>query len=163
MTEQQETDTMEVLKAKAKELGVKGIHLFKSEDALQAKIDEMGTVVKEVTDVTPPQPKRKKAPSMPVHVVGRDERAELVARLEREDPSCKYIFEKGTITDRELAAKGFERTTHTLGNDIVVRTDKDSFTEFFNAKRQAQANSMKSIDTAGTKIKSFTEAPKQGV
>ena len=33
---------LEELKARAKELGIKSVHLYKSEEKLQAKIDELG-------------------------------------------------------------------------------------------------------------------------
>ena len=171
MTSQENSNgKMDELKAEAKGLGIKSPHFFKTEEALQAKIDvakaELAKetveepVVQEQKVVT--EPKRKKAPKMQVTNLGRDGRTELIARLEREDPECKYAFDKGSVTDDELAAKGFERTTYSLGNDIVIRTDKEAFTEYHSVKRQAQTDLMKAIDTEGKSIGSVTETQKKG-
>ena len=66
-----------------------------------------------------------------------DDRAELVARLEAEDPDAKYIFQRGDISNEELAGKGLERTEHTLRNDVLCRTDKEVY------------NEVKALDRAG--------------
>lgn len=167
MTSQIDNENMTKLKAEAKELGVKGIHFFKTEESLQAKVDSMKEPVIE-QKVTEPEvvvnatPARKKAPKMSVSSISRDDREELIKELKRDDPDCEYLFEKGTVTDAELKAKGMERTGHSIRNDIVVRTDKEAFKQYYDAKRGAQERLMKSVDTDGTRIKSFTENRKSG-
>jgi len=158
---------MATLIAKAKEAGVKGAHLYKTEAKLEAAIAKAGKpvepkIVSIAEAVEPSVQPRKKAPKMNASNINRDDREELISRLEREDPDCKYCFEKADISDAKLAAKGFERTGHSVRNDIVVRTDKKSFAEYYNTKRDAQTRLMKSVDTDGTRIKSYTEAPKTG-
>jgi hypothetical protein len=139
---------MEELKTKAKSLGIKGVHLYKKEDALQAKIDEVesGSVVTEEKPVEVVEPKRKPAPKMTVANIMRDDRTLLVERLEAEDPDSKYIFQNSDITDAELAAKGLERTEHSLKNDILCRTDRQSYDEVQALKREAQYEAMQRID-----------------
>ena len=59
-----QTETLEGLKLKAKALKIKGAHLCKTVDSLQAKIDEVSgaVMVAEPVEV----PKRKRAPRMSV-------------------------------------------------------------------------------------------------
>jgi len=150
-----QTTKMEELKAEAKALGIKGAHFFKSEESLQDKIDSVKTVEPVVE-----QPKRKPAPKMSVAGILTDDRAALVERLEKEDPDCKYIFQSGDISDRELAAKGLERTEYSLKNDILCRTDRESYIKVQDAKRQAQYDSMQRIDGGKGIIDNHTETPK---
>ena len=161
-----QTVTLEELKAKAKTLKIKGAHLFKDVDSLQAKIDEVESKVEaeveaivEVAEVV--APKRKKAPKMSVGGILSDDRAELVARLEAEDPDATYIFQRGDISDRELAGKGLERTEHTLRNDVLCRTDRETYNEVQAKKREAQYNSMQRIDGGQGIIDNFTEVAKK--
>ena len=167
MTSQIDNESMTELKAEAKKLGVKGVHLFKTEESLQAKVDSMKEPVIE-QKVAEPEPvtniaaTRKTAPKMSVSSISRDDREELIKELKKGDPNCEYLFEKGTITDVELKAKGLERKNHSIRNDIVVRTDKEAFKQYYDAKRGAQERLMKSVDTDGTRIKSFTENRKSG-
>lgn len=172
MTSQKEekTDERVALEAVAKELGVKSVHMFKKEGSLEAAIAkkqaeivasepklEVEALTEEVAEavakevVATPSPKRKAPPRMNVAGIGRDDRSALIERLEREDPECKYIFQSGTITQRELTAKGLEKTDYSLKNDIVCRTMKDSFVEMQKVTNEAAYEAMQRID-GGTGI-----------
>jgi hypothetical protein len=152
------TDGRIELESVARGLGVKGC-LPKSDDTLKTKIAEAQitegspvevqaeAVVVEVPVVT----KRKPAPRMNVSGIYKDDRTAIIAKLEGEDPESKYIMQSGTITDRELAAKGFERTEFTVKNDIVCRTNKESYEEHRKMKNEAQYEAMQRID-GGTGI-----------
>ena len=147
--------TMDELKKEAKELGVKGYGLIKDRKLLLDKIEK--AKAGKLAD----SGGRKKAPSMKVENILQDDRAALVKQLEKEDPECKYIFQSGAITDRELAAKGLERTGHQVRNDILCRTTKESYDEVQKAKRDFQFESMQNIDGGKGIIDSKDETPKK--
>ena len=172
MTSQTKTDKRIALEKEAKALDIKG--RFPAQDTgLQAKIDKANEIksklvvgasnveeseiadvvaqVEEVVQETVQAPKRKKAPRMTVAGINTDSRTEAVARLEREDPDCKYIFQNSSISDKDLAAKGLERTGESVKNDILCRTMKDSYEDVLNAKNEGQFESMQRID-GGTGI-----------
>lgn len=173
MTSQKEnkTEKRKELEKLAKEVGVKGIHLFKTEEALEAKIAEKQAeavasepklevesvtegLVEEVAQETVAEkvaPKRKKPPRLNVAGIGRDDRAALVARLEQEDPECKYIFQSSNITQRELTAKGLEKTEYSLKNDVLCRTLRDSYEEMLQLRNEGSYEAMGRID-GGTGI-----------
>jgi len=163
MTSQTENTIDEALKAEAKELGVKGIHFFKTQESLQAKVDSMKVAepVVEAKVAEAVKSTRAKAPSMSVHNINNDDRADLVARMEAEDPECKYVFQAGTVMDRELKAKGLERTGHEIRNDILCRTTLESYDAVQQAKRDAQFESMQRIDGGQGIIDSFTEVARK--
>jgi hypothetical protein len=152
------TDERKALEKQARDAGVKGF-LPKDDEVLKAKIaDLVGEVeqkkeVKTVNEevIAEVKPERKKAPRMNVAGIGRDDRTEMITKLERADPECKYVFQSSTITKDELAAKGLERTGYSVKNDIVCRTMKDSFEDYQQKKNEAQYEAMQRID-GGTGI-----------
>jgi hypothetical protein len=170
MASLEKTEERIALEKEAKDLGIKG-RLPVQDAGLIAKIEiakeklaeEVEEVEEPVTEVEvedveeavvveeKPAPIRKKAPRMSVAGVNTDSRTEAITRLEREDPECKYIFQNSSISDKQLAAKGFERTGETVKNDIICRTMKDSYEEVLNAKNEGQFESMQRID-GGTGI-----------
>jgi predicted ATPase with chaperone activity len=181
MTSQTKTDKRIALEREAKELDIKG-RLPTQDAALEAKIktanliksklvvgasnveeSEIEEVVAQVgkepvhESVQVETPKRKKAPRMTVAGINTDSRTEAVERLEREDPDCKYIFQNSSISDKDLAAKGLERTGESVKNDILCRTMKDSYEEVLAAKNEGQFESMQRID-GGTGIVGNHEA-----
>lgn len=154
----EKTEERVKLETQAKELGMKGIHFCKTEESLRvaiakkqagseepevqdAKVDQEDEVVAEVKKM-----KRKTAPSMSVANINNDDRTALVERMEREDPDCKYIFQSGNATPRELAAKGLERTELSVKNDVLCRTMRDSYDGYISDKNQAQHEAMQRID-----------------
>lgn len=163
MTSTNEMTEIEVLKAKAKELGISGWQTFKDPVKLQARIDEVG----EVGTV------RKSPPKMSVSRRGRN-REETIALLEREDPQSKYLTKSASTSHEELLANGFEvmkkpnGETMFLGNDIICRTDKESYYECQNADTEDSLKAMRSIDKdlevgrGGKRIQALKERPKQG-
>jgi len=166
MTSQDGADRMEELLKEAKELKIKGAHFCKSEESLQKKIDEAkGTVVavEEQPKERPvaPKAKRKPAPKMSVANVGIDARAALLNKLEAEDPECKYLFQPFGTTAEALAAKSMERTSYTLGNEIVCRTDREAYYAVVEAKNEMQRRGMDAIDPNGQQIKSLTSRAKE--
>lgn len=139
----------------ARGLGIKGC-LPKSDDALETKIAEaQGTeaVVVERAEPVVAQKgiERKTAPRMNVANVGRDDRTAMIEKLEREDPECKYVMQAGTVSNRELAAKGLERTEFSVKNDVVCRTLREGFSEYVEQKNKASYEAMQRID-GGTGI-----------
>jgi hypothetical protein len=165
-------EEMDALKAEARELKIKGYGLIKDPDKLRAKIEEAKTM--EVTTEVE-TPKRKKAPKMQVASVGENTRAKLIAQLEKEDPECKYIFQAAGLSQSEALAKGLEIVTKDNGeimyhgNDIVCRTDKQSYIDWQNDRTKHSLKAMKSIDKdlstegGGRKIQSVSESPKNPV
>jgi hypothetical protein len=158
------TTKMEELATKAKALKMNGVHLFKSEESLEAKINEVESAKKLKEEarakrklLIPEDPTRKKAPMMTIDGIDNDARKELIDRLEKEDPECKYVFRHATITDDELRAQGYERTGQVLKNDIVCRTQRIGWENVVEAKREAQYKSMQSIDGGEGNIDSFEE------
>lgn len=169
MTSQVETN-IEELKAEAKSLGVKGWQLMKDPEKLQAKIDEAKAV-----EVAEAAPKRKAPPKMQVSFTGENKRRTLIERLEREDPTCKYLTKSNSFSPAEAKAKGFEIVRKEngdimyCGDDIVVRTEKDSYYEWQRKRGEHATNAMKAIDPlldtegGGKKVQSLQERPKQGI
>jgi hypothetical protein len=156
MTSQKTEKTEERLELEsvARGLGVKGF-LPKDDEVLKAKIAEaQGTeavVVEKVEPVVAKEVKRSTAPRMNVSNIGRDDRTAMIDKLEREDPSCKYVMQAGTATNRELAAKGLERTEFSVKNDVVCRTQKEGYAEYVEQKNEASYEAMQRID-GGTGI-----------
>ena len=152
------TEKMEELTIKAKALKIQGVHLFGTEETLEAKINEVESAMEEAAATAVPEtPARKQAPLMTVDGIDNDARRELIGRLEKEDPECKYVFRSATVTDDELRAQGYERTGHVLKNDIVCRTQRIGWEAVIEAKRKAQYDSMQSIDGGKGSIDSFEE------
>lgn len=157
----EKTDERVELEAQAKELGMKGIHFFKTEESLKTAIakkqaenvteptEEVPVVETKLEDeikVEVEKIKRKTAPRMSVANINNDDRTALIERMEREDPDSKYLFQSSTATPRELAAKGLERTDLSVKNDILCRTLKQGYEEYISDKNEAQHESMQRID-----------------
>jgi hypothetical protein len=174
MTSQTKSDERIELEKEAKSIGIKGrlpfqnadlvakIAIAKSKLAEEVEVMEMVEAENEVPEiveepVTAVKPLRKKAPSMSVSAVNNDARTKAVERLEREDPECKYIFQNSSISDKDLAAKGLERTGESVKNDIICRTTKESYEGVLSAKNEGQFESMQRID-GGTGIVGNHEA-----
>ena len=165
MTSTENMAEIDVLKAKAKELGISGWQTFKDPVKLQAKID----------DATAGGNVLKKAPKMTVAGIGEDTRATTIADLERKDPDSKYITQSASKSHSEIAAKNLEIMRKPngdimyLGNDIICRTDRESYYDWQNGRTEHSLKSMRAIDkdlsseTGGKRIQSLTERPKQGV
>ena len=184
MTSQKEkTDERKALEKLAKDVGVKSIHLFSKEGSLEAKVAEkqaeaiasepkleVEKVTEEVAEevaqeevVAKASPKRKLPPRMNVAGIGRDDRAALIERLEREDPECKYIFQSSNITQRELTAKGLEKTDYSLKNDVVCRTMRDSYEEMLEVRNNGSYEAMGRIDGGTGIVGKFDANPKSPI
>jgi hypothetical protein len=164
MTSTEETAGMDALKAEAKELGVTGWQAMKDPTKLQAKIDTAKAS----------GPVRKKAPKMVVASVGENSRTKTLANLEKGDPDSKYITQSASKTHEEIAAKGLEVMKKPngevmyVGNDIVCRTERESYNEWQNQRTNHSLKAMQSIDKdlevgrGGKRIQALTERTKQG-
>lgn len=172
-SQEDKTEERVALEEQAKALGVKSIHLYKRDESLEGaiakkqaeteEVDEGQEVVSsgmedEIKVEIEKSKKRKKAPSMSVANISNDDRTDLVTRMEREDPDCKYIFQSGNATDRELLAKGLERTGLSVKNDVLCRTMRDSYDGYISDKNQAQHESMQRIDPTSDGIVGSHEA-----
>jgi hypothetical protein len=179
-SQKEKTDERKALEKLAKDVGVKGIHLFSKEGSLEGAIAkkqaeavasepklEVEAVVEEVAEEVAEKvveakasPKRKAPPRMNVAGIGRDDRAEMIERLDREDPECMHSFQNSNITARELAAKGFEKTEYSVRNDIVCRTERASFEKWQQEKIDSQYEDMQAIDGGTGQVDALTEMAK---
>jgi len=169
MTKQEQIDNAELVE-QAKALKTPSWHLksvSRVAEEVEKELKERDSkpepeVVEPVEVKAPAEQKRKRAPKMSVSSINEDSRAQLLRKLNAEDPECHYKFETAGISDEKLLAKGFERTGYSLKNDIVVRTDRESYLANKAARGAHQQRLMESIDTDGDKIQSLTESPKMG-
>lgn len=163
-TIQDEVTNIETLKAEAKELGVTGWQAMKDPEKLKAKIEDAKAGAS-----------RSVAPKMVVTTSGGNDRNSVLSKLEKENPGVKYLTQSSKLTPAEAAAKGFEIVRKDngdilyCGNDIIVRTDKQSYNEWQQARNDNSLQAMKSIDKdlsnegGGRKIQAVTERAKKGV
>lgn len=163
MTSQTEV-SMDELKAEAKALNIGGWQACKDPEKLKKKI----------ADAKSGTSTRKKAPKLRVASSSGNARNDMIAKLEREDPDCKYMTQGAGLTSAEADAKGVEIVKKEngdilyCGEDIVCRTDKQSYHDWQNDRNRTALKSMKSIDpdletkSGGKKIQSVTEQPKVG-
>jgi hypothetical protein len=158
MTSQMEKADREALEAKAKTLGVKNPKLY-GDEKLQATVTELEEKAVEAVAEEKAQ-ERKVAPKMVITSSTENNREKRIAELERENPGYKYIFKKAGTTDEQLRAIGLESTGEFLKNDMICRTDKESFVAWQDAKKKDQRRMMDSIDSIGTKVKSHTAKAK---
>lgn len=162
----QEENNVEALRAEAKELGVKSWHVLGEERLILevAKVKGGSSEPAEAPEqeVKPKvTEKRSKAPRMNVSNIQRDDRTAMIERLDAEEPDCKHILQAGSVTDRELAAKGLERTEYSVKNDVVCRTMKDSYEEWQQAKIDANYDAMQAIDGGTGQVEALTEIVKK--
>lgn len=150
MTSQEDKTEKDVLVAQAKELGIKSPHTCGVEK-LKEKIAEAQAN---------PVVERKVAPKMVVTGKKEDSRTKRINELEAENPGIKYLTKKAGTTAAQLKAAGLESTGEYLKNDLICRTDKDSYNEWIDARNSAARRTMDSIDTEGTKIKSHSAQAK---
>jgi hypothetical protein len=158
----QETD-MDTLKAEAKALKVPGWQLMKDPEKLAQKIEDAKK-----------SGGRKKAPKLRVTTSGESSRNKLIERLEKEDPDSKYMTQNSSLTQAQAQAKGLEICKEPngdliyCGEDIVCRTDKDSYYEWQNKRNADATRAMKSIDKdlstekGGKHIQSLSQRAKTG-
>ena len=154
------------LNDKAKKLGIKCPHTCGLDTLLKKIADaealaESTETMETATEPVKVEPVRSTAPSMKVENILVDDRTLLMQRLEAEDPECKYIFQSGSITDRELKEKGLERTDNTLRGDVLCRTQKDSYYAVKAARQKADHEAMERIDGGKGIVGSFQQDPKQ--
>lgn len=161
MTSQEE---MDALKAEAKELKVAGWQLCKDPEKLKQKI----------ADAKAGGTERKKAPKLRVAMTGENSRNRMIEQLEKDDPDCKYLTQSSKLTPSEAETKGIEIVKKDngeilyCGEDIVCKTDRNSYYEWQNNRTKGALNSMKSIDKdlstkhGGKRIQAVTERPKEG-
>lgn len=163
MTSQIEVN-MDELKAEAKALNVAGWQATKDPQKLMQKIEEAKNSGTE----------RSTAPKLRVAGMGGSSRTQMIAQLEKEDPSCKYMTQSSKLTPAEADAKGIEIVKKPngdilhCGEDIICRTDKESYVQWQQGRTDHQLKSMRSIDKdlkserGGKKIQAVTERAKQG-
>ena len=148
------TQTMDTLKEEAKALKIKGYHLMGEE-----------RLVEEVQKAKAVEPVRKKAPRIKVETATGNHRQQKLDMLNAANPEYEHQYRLVGTDPRVIEAKGFEVVEgESLGDEIVVRTMKDSFVEWQNARNAAEAEKMeRGIDSTGTKIMRQTASPKDHV
>jgi hypothetical protein len=101
---------------------------------------------------------------MNVSNINEDTRERVVAEMRIKEPENEFLFQKGDVTDEELKAKGLQRTGVSVKNDILCRTNKESFNEWMDAQREAELTKMSAIekDSGGTGriVRKLTEVQK---
>ena len=140
MTSQEETDKKQELLVRAKELGIKGAHVC-GIDKLEEKIAD--------AEAANEAPVRKVAPRMSISVARSLGRDAAIAQLERDNPGYKYILESADTNAAMLAAKGLESTGKYLKNDLICRTDKESYEEFLKDRNDRNSRVMDSVYDEG--------------
>jgi hypothetical protein len=170
MTSQNDSTKLEALRQQVRELGgdQRGISNMGEKKCLERLAQAEGTVtadsaevVEAVAEPVVEETVRKKAPKMNISHIKVDDREAKVRELEAADPESKYIFQHHAVSDEALAAKGFERTEHSVRNSILVRTDRKSYEEYLEARNQNNLNGMKKIDKAEVYFKGHTAQPKE--
>ena len=152
--------TLEAKREKAKELKVKGYHLMGEE-----KLDEVIAKADNTEAAKTAEPVRKKAPRMQVETTKVHARQKKLDELNALYPEYEHQYRLMGTDPRVIEAKGFEVVDgESLGDEIVVRTMKDSFIEWQNAMNSTEADKMeRGIDETGTKILRQTIQPKDHV
>jgi hypothetical protein len=152
MTSQEKEANKELID-EAQELGIYNPKVLSLEN-LKLKVAEAKAPEPEAEpEVTvQKEEKRSKAPRMNVSNINEDTRERVVAEMRVKEPENEFLFMKGDVTDVELQAKGLQRTGVSVKNDILCRTNKESFKEWMDAKGDAALNSMRKIekDDGGT-------------
>jgi hypothetical protein len=151
------TQIMDTLKEEAKALKIKGWHIM-GEDRLIEEIQKAKVVA-----VEPAEPVRKKAPRMKIRTARTNDRQALLDELNAKDPEYEHQYRMaGTPVDR-IEAGGFEVVAGvTRGDEIVVRTSKDSFLEYLDASNDAEAKKMEAgVDDTGRMVQRQTSSPKE--
>jgi len=167
MATQNEEVSIDELKEEAKALGITRTHLYKDADKLQEKIDDVKAQGEERST-------RKKAPKLKVSGLAGTSRNGIIRALEKEDPDSKYLTQAASLTASEAEAKGIEIVKKGngeimyCGEDIVCRTDRESYNAWQSDRTEKSLNAMKSIDKdletkhGGKKIQACTEQAKIG-
>jgi hypothetical protein len=156
------TQTIDTLREEAKALKVKSWHVL-GEDRL---IEEIQKAKADKTDAVPTaEPARKKAPRMKVETASVNHRQKKLDLLNDASPEYEHQYRMVGTDPRVIEAKGFEVVEgEFLGDEIVVRTMKDSFVEWQNARNDAEAKKMeRGIDDTNTKILRQNARPKDHI
>lgn len=165
-----EIDEMEALKERAKELKIRGYGLIKDPEKLRQKIEMAEIESEPVVEEKP----RKKAPKMRVGGFGANNRNKVIRDLDAKDPDCKYMTQSSSLSAAEADSKGLQIVKKPngeimyCGNDIICRTERESYYEWQKDRTEDALTAMKSIDKdlstegGGRKIQSLTERPKNG-
>lgn len=150
---------IEAIRAEAKALGVKGWHLM-GEERLLEEIE----AAKKPAKVE--QSARKKAPRMRIEHVRENNRQHKLDELNALYPEYEHQYRLATTDPRKIEHSGFEIVDgEKLGDEIVVRTMKDSFVEWQNKKNKLSTDHMQAAfdDHEGIKILSQTAVGKDPV
>lgn len=158
------TDNIEIesLRARAKELKIKGWHIMGAEKLTEAIAKaEVGAEEPEVLPVQDTQ--RKKAPRMKVETVKVNARQKKLDELNAANGEYEHQYRQAGTDPRVIEAQGFEVVDgESLGDEIVVRTMKDSFLEWQDAKNKVETDRMQKglDDYDGVRVRAETAQPK---
>jgi len=144
MTSQEKIENADLIE-EAKTLGIKCPHACGVE-TLKRKVEEAKAGGEQEAPPTPVEQPRKKAPKMVIANINEDTRERVVAEMRAKEPDCEFLFQRSDVTDQELAAKGMERTGIPVGNDTLVRTDKEGFGKWMAAQNDSELSKMRSIE-----------------
>lgn len=168
MTSQEKEDNKELID-EAIELGIFNPKVFSLENlklkVAAAKFELKPEAEEKETEVTvQKEEQRSKAPRMNVSNINEDTRERVVAEMRAKEPENEFVFQRGDVTDTELQAKGLQRTGVSVKNDIICRTNKESFNEWMDTQREAELTKMSAIekDSGGTGriVRKLTEVQK---
>lgn len=154
------TQNIDTLREEAKALKIKSWHVL-GEDRLTEEIQKAKA---DKTDaVTTAEPVRKKAPRMQIRSARTNDRQSFLDEMNEKNPEYEYQYRAaGTPADR-IEAGGFEVVTGvTRGEEIVVRTSKDSFVEYLDASNDSEASKMEAgVDDTGRMVQRQKSSPKE--
>ena len=165
MTSQEKEDNKELID-EAQELGIYNPKVLTLENLKQkvakAKAPEPEAEKEEVT--VQKEEQRSKAPRMNVSNINEDTRERVVSEMRKKEPENEFVFQRGDVTDEELQAKGLQRTGVSVKNDIICRTNKESFNEWMDTQRDAELKKMSAIEKdsggSGRIVRKLTEVQK---
>ena len=112
-----------------------------------------------------PEPVRKKAPRMQVRTARGNDRQAYLDELNAQNPEYEHQYRQAGTPADKIYAQGFEVVPgKTRGDEIVVRTMKDSFEEWIAESNSAEADKMeRGVDDSGKMVQRLKASPKSPV
>lgn len=150
----------ESVREEAKKLGIGSWHL-KSIDKLEAEIAE----AKGTTEKAKAEPVRKKAPRIQVSKARGSSRQKKLDELNKAHPEYIHQYRPFGTEQAKIEAGGFEVVPgETRGEEIIVRTMRDSYDEYLAESNNAEAEKMEAgVDDSGRMVQRQTASPKSPV
>ena len=151
MSETSHNENREVLLERARVAGVRNAHVC-SDETLEKKVLEAEK--KNATE-------RFVAPKLEIVNKTGNTREQKAREIEAKYPGTKCVFKRSGTSPEKL--RGLHNTGETYKNSIICVTDAEGFDEMLNERNKGHRETMDSIDSLGTKIKSLDASAKTPV